>query len=82
VEFGRWFYASDNASQELLLYDAVAGTTSRPDVIGLIERAINRNCTLHLWSVGGFDGSRIILRVADRRDEEGLGSSCIGANSE
>jgi hypothetical protein len=78
VEFGYWFYASDNASQGLLLYDSRTQAISRPDVIKRIERALGRRCSLALRSVADFDSrGRVILKLADRRDEEGHGNTCI-----
>ena len=76
--FGYWFYASDNASQGLLLCDNRTQAISRPDVIKQIERRLGKRCSLYLRSIAGFDSrSRVVLRVADWRDEEGHATGCI-----
>jgi hypothetical protein len=78
VEFGYWFYASDNASLGLLLYDGQTHAIRRPDVIGKIERRLGKKCSLGLRSVIGFDSrSRVVLRVSDWVDEVGDSSHCI-----
>jgi hypothetical protein len=78
VEFGIWFYASDNASLALLMYDSRTAATKAPDVISQIERRIGKGCSLSLRSVGGFDSrGRVVVKVADQIDEEGRGSKCI-----
>jgi hypothetical protein len=78
VEFGFWFYASDNGSLGLLLYDSRTGVASTPRVIEKIERALGKNCSLRLRSVVGIDPlNRVVLRVADSWDEEGRESFCI-----
>jgi hypothetical protein len=83
VEFGYWFYNSDNASQGLLLYNSQTQATTTPDVIGPIERTIGKSCSLYLRSIVGFDpNGRVVLRVSDWRDEEGKGSNCIEGTAE
>jgi hypothetical protein len=78
VEFGIWFYASDNASLGLLLYDSRTQTIKAPDVIKGIERRLGKHCSLDLRTIVGFDSrSRVVLKVTDRRDEEGSVSDCI-----
>jgi hypothetical protein len=78
VEFGNWFYASDNASLGLLLYDRRTPATRAPDFIKQIERALGKTCSVELRSIAGFDSrGRVVLRVADRPDEEGHVSGCV-----
>lgn len=78
VEFGFWFYASDYGSLGLLLYDSRTRKTSTPDVLKQVERTLGMHCSLDLRSVAGFDSrSRVVLRVADWRDDEGHASNCI-----
>ncbi len=83
VEFGYWFYMSDNASQGLLLYDSHTRRISTPNVIGLIENAIRKGCSLYLRSVVGFDSQgRVVLTMADLPDEEGHVTTCIEGRAE
>lgn len=78
VEFGIWVYGSDSASLALLLYDSRTQATKTPAVIKQIEHRLGKRCFLGLRSVVGFDSrSRVVLRVADWIDEEGLSSNCI-----
>ena len=78
VEFGIWFYASDNASLDLLLYDSRTKAVKIPHVIEQIERRLGKPCSLDLRSVAGFDSrGRAVLRVADQLDDEGHASKCI-----
>jgi len=78
VEFGIWVYAGDYASLDLLVYDAQHQSVKTPQVIKQIERRLGKRCEADLLSVVGFDSrSRIVLKVADRPDEEGHTSGCI-----
>jgi hypothetical protein len=78
VEFGIWFYASDDASLALLLYDRRTQAIRTSGVTKGIERRLGKHCSVDLRSVVGFDSrNRVVLRVADRRDEEGHASDCI-----
>jgi len=78
VEFGYWFYASDNGSLGLLLYDNLTAAISTPDIIHQIERELGKDCELMLRSVAGMDTqNRVVLSIADVWDEEGRRSSCV-----
>ncbi len=83
VEFGYGFYASDNFSRALLLYDAKSGQVTQPDVIGLVQSRMRKGCSLQLLSIAGFDSEdRVRLRVADSYSEEGRDSSCVDGSAE
>jgi len=78
VEFGIWVYAGDSGSLDLLVYDAQRQSIRTPRVIKQIERRLGKRCEADLLSVVGFDSrSRIVLKLADRTDEEGHASGCI-----
>jgi hypothetical protein len=78
VEFGYWFYGSDNGSLGLLLYDGRTHSIRTPNVLGKIERRLGKKCSLGLRSVVGFDSqNRIVVRVSDWVDVEGDSSHCI-----
>lgn len=70
IEFGNWWEGSDAGGLGVLLYDSHAKTVSNTDLRSLISRTLNRECSITVVSVIGFNASsQVLLRLADSTDE-------------
>jgi hypothetical protein len=64
------------------IYDATARRVLAPDILSSIQKHLGNGCGLEYRSFDGFDSqNRLIVSVADWKDEEGQGSSCIDRNA-
>ncbi len=70
IEFGNWWEGSDAGGLEVLLYDRHAKNISITDLPSIIRRTLNRECSITIVSVIGFNASsQVLLRLADSTDE-------------
>ena len=70
IEFGNWWEGSDPGGLGVLLYNSHTKNVSSMDLPSLIRRTLNRECSITVVSVIGFNASsQVLLRLADSTDE-------------